>query len=341
MKHGFSRTGPQAIWMWIGVGVIIFGLWFLARTFVVGVYSIPTMSMEKTIHRGGMVLVNKLNYGPIKRGDILVFHFPVGDTVINLPEYQSMRPYYDVIRELGRGDADSGRQIVLADPDDYPLTIRPVYKREIYLKRCIATAGDTLEMRDEVVYINGRPQAWPQQSETHFHVVTNGRPLDEADMKAQYGLDVTNADEVQPLGNATEFDMLLTWKARDKMLKDGFARKISLDIDSSTEGVFPNDELLHWTRDSFGPLWIPKMAASIELTPLNYPIYERIIRTYEGNKLDLRDGKIYINDREENSYTFKMNYYWVIGDNLHGSQDSRYWGFVPEDHLIGKVSVIL
>ena len=246
-----------------------------------------------------------------------------------------------MIRELGRGNADAGRQIVLSDPDNYPLKIRPVYRRETYLKRCIATAGDTLEIRDEVVYINGRPQAWPQESETNFHVVTNGRPLDEADIKARYGLDITDADEVRQLDNATEFEMLLTWKAREKMLQDGFARKISLDIDSSTGEVFPFDEVHHWTRDNYGPIWIPRMGASIQLTPLNYPIYERIIRTYEGNKLVMRDGKIYINDREETSYTFKMNYYWVIGDNLHGSQDSRYWGFVPDDHLIGKVSVIL
>ncbi|MBN9381497.1 MAG: hypothetical protein J0H74_12070 [Chitinophagaceae bacterium] len=341
MKLGFSRKWSATVWIAIGIGVIIFVGWLLVRTWVVGAYNVPTTAMEKTIRSGSKVLVNKLNYRPIKRGDILVFHFPMGDTVIDLPEYQSMRPYYDVIRELGRGNADSGRQIVLSNPDDYPLTIRPVYKREVYLKRCIATAGDTLEMRDEVVYINGRPQAWAPESQTYFRVVTNGQPLDETSIKAQYGLDITNADEVHPLGNTTEFDMLLTWKTREKMLKDGFARKISLDIDSSTEGVFPNDELHHWTRDSYGPLWMPKKDVSIQLTPLNYPIYERVIRTYEGNKLDIRDDKIYINDREATSYTFKTNYYWVIGDNLHGSQDSRYWGFVPEDHMIGKVSMIL
>jgi len=341
MKQGFSRRRLPGVLIWISVGVILFGIWFLTRTYVLAFYTVPTMAMEKTIHRGSMILVNKLNYRPIGRGDVLVFHFPVGDTIIDLPEYRSMRPYYDVIRELGRGNADSGRQIVLSNPEDYPLAIRPVYKREVYLKRCIATAGDTLEMRDEMVYINGRQQAWPPESQTYFHVVTNGQPLDEASIKAQYGLDITNADEVRPLDNTTEFDMLLTWKARDKMLKDGFARKISLDIDSSTYDVFPVDAFHHWTRDSYGPLWIPRKGASIQLTPLNYPIYERIIRTYEGNKLDIRDGKIYINDREETSYTFKMNYYWVIGDNLHGSQDSRYWGFVPEDHLIGKASKIL
>ena len=341
MKHLFSYKQPHAIWMWISAGVIILGVWFIVRTFVFAAYNLPTGSMEKTIRLGGKVLVNKLNYRPIKRGDILVFHFPVGDTVIDLPDYGSMRPYYDVIRQLGRGNADSGRQIVLSDPDDYPLTIRPVYKREVYLKRCVATAGDTLEMRGEVVYINGRPQAWPPEAETYFHVVTNGRPLDEAVIKARYGLDITSADEVHPLDNATEFEMLLTWKARERMLKDGFARKISLDIDSSTEGVFPNDEFHHWTRDDYGPLWIPRMGARLQLTLLNYPIYERIIRTYEGNKLVMQGGKIYINDREENSYTFKMNYYWVLGDNLHGSQDSRYWGFVPDDHLIGKAWAIL
>src|ERR1700677_2903843 len=186
MKHLFSYKQPHAIWMWISAGVIILGVWFIVRTFVFAAHNPPTGSMEKTIHLGGKVLVNKLNYRPIKRGDILVFHFPVGDTVIDLPDYGSMRPYYDVIRQLGRGNADSGRQIVLSDPDDYPLTIRPVYKREVYLKRCVATAGDTLEMRGEVVYINGRPQAWPPEAETYFHVVTNGRPLDEAVIKARY-----------------------------------------------------------------------------------------------------------------------------------------------------------
>ena len=341
MKKVFGRKRPVALWIGISVAVILFGVWFLTRTYVLAAYSIPTTSMEKTARLGHKVLVNKLNYLPVDRGDILVFHFPEGDTVIDLPDFQSMRPYYEAIRELGHGDADAGRQIVLADPTNYPLSIRPVNKRETYMKRCIAIPGDTLEMRDELLYIDGRLQAWPSEAETNFRVVTNGQPLDEAQMKTKYDVNITNAEEIRPTDSAGVYYMLLTWNAREKMLKDGFARRIVPDIDSSTEGVFPNDEGHHWTRDDYGPLWIPKKGASIQLTLINYPLYERIIRTYEGNKLEKRDGKIYINDHQETSYTFKMNYYWVLGDNLHGSQDSRYWGFVPEDHLIGKVSMIL
>lgn len=341
MKYKFPKKRSVTGWIAIGIGVLVCGCWLLVRTYVMTAYNVPTSAMEKTIRVGSKVLVNRINYRPINRGDIIVFHFPAGDTVINLPEFQSMRPYYDVIRELGQGNADSGRQIVLADPDDYPLSIRSVGKRETYLKRCIAVAGDTLESRSEELYINGRRSPWPLEAETYFHVVTNGRAMDEADIKARYGVDISNPEEMRPLDSAGVYGMLLTWKVREQMLKDGWARRISVDIDSSTGGVFPFDEAHHWTRDDYGPLWIPRKGASIELTAGNYSIYERIIRTHEGNKLYWRDGKLYINDRPESSYTFKMNYYWVIGDNLHGSQDSRYWGFVPEDHLMGKVEVIL
>lgn len=340
MKQGSSRKPSPAVWIVISAIVIVLAGWYLVRTFLIAAYNVPTSAMEKTIPRGGKVLVDKLNHDPIRRGDIIVFHFPAGDTVIDLPEYQSLRPYYDVIRELGHGNVDAGRQILLSDPTDYPLSIRPMYKRETYLKRCIAAAGDTLEMRDELLYINGRLQAWPPEAQTYFHVITNGQPIAEAALKTQYGLDAANGEDVRSMGNTTDYEMLLTWKAREKMLKDGFARKVSPEIDSS-EDVFPYDELHHWTRDNYGPLWIPRQGATIQLTSLNYPIYERIIRTYESNKLDMREGRIYINGREATSYTFKMNYYWALGDNLHGSQDSRYWGFVPEDHMVGKVTKIL
>ncbi|MBS1602156.1 MAG: hypothetical protein JST42_05765 [Bacteroidetes bacterium] len=336
-----SRRRPMAILIGISVAVILFGSWFLIRSYVMAAYSLPTTSMEKTIHLGGKVVVNKVNYLPIKRGDIIVFHFPAGDTVIDLPEYQSAYPYYDLIRQLGKGNADSGRRIVLASPEQYPLSIRPVERREHYLKRCIAVPGDKVEMRDEQVYIDGQQQAWPPTVETYFVVYTSGRPFDEGYMRTEYGVDIKNPDEVRSLDSANAYYMLLTWQAREKMLKDGFARRIVAELDASTEGVFPFDAFHQWTRDNYGPIWVPKKGASIRLTTPNYAIYERVIRTYEGNRLEMQGGKIFINGLEASDYTFKMNYYWVIGDNLHGSQDSRYWGFVPEDHLIGKVKAIL
>jgi len=349
------------------------------RAFVFEAYTLPTTSMERSLMRGDYLFVSKLSYGPrvpntplsipffpeifpvdktkyysesiqfpysrwfsspVRRGDIVAFNFPYGDTVINLAEYQSMRPYYDVIRELGRGNVDSGRQLVLNDPDNYPLSIRPVDKRESYMKRCMAVAGDTLQIRDQVFYIDGKAQPFIPEAETDFQVQTKGQPLDEASMKEEYKIDINDPDDFRSLDSANIYVALLTWTTREKMLKDGFALKITPDIDSSDEGVFPIDRIHHWTRDNYGPIWIPRKGVTLQLTPENYAIYERAVRVYEGNKLEMKDGKIYLNGREESKYTFKMDYYWMIGDNLHGSQDSRYWGFVPEDHVIGKASLI-
>ena len=134
--------------------------------------------------------------------------------------------------------------------------------------------------------------------------------------------------------------MLLTASARENMLKNGLALSIKPDNDSTLGEVFPYDTLHAWTRDNYGPIWIPKKGVTLVLTPENYSLYERVIRVYEGNELEMKAGKIFLNGREENKYTFKMDYYWVLGDALHGSQDSRYWGFVPEDHVVGKAWLI-
>jgi len=133
--------------------------------------------------------------------------------------------------------------------------------------------------------------------------------------------------------------MLLTSIARDKMLKNGLAKNITPYIDSG-RNVYPYDPQYNWTMDNYGPFWIPKKGASLTLNAFNYPFYERAIRVYENNKLEMRGGKIFINDKEASAYTFKMDYYWMMGDNRHQSQDSRYWGFVPEDHVVGEAWMI-
>jgi signal peptidase I len=377
-REGARKYKKSTAREWIDAGVFAVVAATLIRTFVFEAYTIPTGSMEKTLLINDFLFVSKFSYGPripntplsipfvhntmpvtngnsyvewikipytrwfpspVKRNDVVVFNFPDGDTVINLPEYQSLRPYYEVCRELGRGNIDSGRQIVLGNPDQYPLVMRPVDKEENYIKRCTAIAGDTLQIKNQVLWINGKAVPFPPESETNYTVDTKGQQLDEQAMKDQYDVDINNPDEFRPTGIANQYDILLTWTAHQKMVNSGLATHITPDIDSQ-EMVWPYTPNLTWTRDNFGPIWIPAKGATLTLTPENYPVYERAIRVYEHNQFELKDGKFLLNGEPVTQYTFKMNYYWMMGDNRHGSQDSRYWGFVPEDHVVGEAAMI-
>jgi signal peptidase I len=363
---------------WIDAGIFAVIAATLIRTFVFEAYVIPTPSMEKTLLVNDFLFVSKFSYGPripntpiampfvhhtmpvietksyvewihipytrwfpspVKRNDVVVFNFPAGDTVINKEEYQSEQPYYNVARMLGNGDINAGRQIILNDPESYPLIVRPVDKQENYIKRCVGIAGDTLQIKNQIVYINGEATRLPDYSETNYIVVTGGQQLDETVMKDEYDIDINNGEEFQQTGVPNRYAMLLTSVARDKMLKSGLAKNITPYIDSG-RNVYPYDPQYNWTMDNYGPFWIPKKGATLTLNGLNYPFYERAIRVYENNKLEMRNGKIFINEKESTNYTFKMDYYWMMGDNRHQSQDSRYWGFVPEDHVVGEAWMI-
>jgi signal peptidase I len=350
----------------------------LIRTFVFEAYVIPTGSMEKTLLVNDYLFVSKFAFGPripmtplsipfvhntlplvnrksyvewirlpyirwfespVKRGDVVVFNFPEGDTLINLPDYESGHPYYDVIREQGNGNVDSGRQLVLSNSDTYPLITHPPDKQENYIKRCTAIAGDTIQLKDQIVYINGQAQPLPPESETRYLVKTHGQPLDETVMQEEYDLDVSDPSELSSTNNPNEYQMQLTARAKDKMLKNGVAASITPMIDS-TQPVWPYSQLAPWKLDNYGPLFIPRRGSTIELNPTNYILYQRAIRVYEGNKFEMRDGKYYLNDQEVHSYTFHYNYYWMMGDNRHESQDSRLWGMVPETMVVGEASLI-
>jgi signal peptidase I len=362
---------------WIDAAIFAIVAATLIRLFVFEAYTIPTGSMEKTLLINDFLFVSKWTYGPrvpntplsvpfvhhtlpgsnsksyseliklpyirwfaspVKRNDVVVFNFPAGDTVINTDEFQSQRPYYDVIRVLGQGNPNIGRQTVLNDPDNYPIIVRPVDKKENYIKRCVAIANDSFVIRDGLVYVNGQPPFLPPKSQTYYYVQTNGQQLDEELMKEEYNVNLNNGDEFQQSGQPNTYVMLLTNEAKEKMQKSGLG-KIMPILNQASE-VFPYDKIHKWTEDNFGPLWVPAKGASLILTPENYSLYERAIRVYEHNKLEFRNGRFYINDKETNQYTFKMNYYWMMGDHRHASQDSRYWGFVPEDHIVGSASMI-
>jgi signal peptidase I len=363
---------------WIDAGIFAVIAATLIRTFVFEAYVIPTPSMEKTLLVNDFLFVSKFSYGPripntpiampfvhhtmpvfdmksyvewihipytrwfaapVKRNDVVVFNFPAGDTVINKEGYQSEQPYYDVARMLGNGDINAGRQAIFSDPDQYPLIVRPVDKQENYIKRCVGVAGDTLQIINQIVYINGKATALPAYSETNYIVTTGGQQLDETVMKDEYDIDINNGEEFQQTGVPNRYAMLLTAIARDKMIKSGLAKNISPYLDSSKQ-VYPYDQQYNWSKDNYGPFWIPKKGATLVLNSFNYPFYERVIRDYEKNKLEMQNGKIWINGQETSSYTFKMDYYWMMGDNRHQSQDSRYWGFVPEDHVVGEAWMI-
>ena len=280
---------------------------------------------------------------PVKRNDVVVFNFPAGDTVINREEFQSNTPYYAVLRAPGisAGDPNKGREYVLSNPSQFPLVVRPVDKRENYIKRCVGIAGDTVEIRNSVVYINGKATELPPKAQFKYTVVTNGQSLDPVTMQEEYDVNIEDFDkgEYTTTGTANVFQMLLTADAKNKMLASGLAKSITL-IPANPSDVYPYDTLHRWNEDNFGPIWIPKKGATLTLTTENYTIYERAIRVYEHNKFEMRDGKFYLNDQPVTQYTFKMDYYWMMGDNRHYSQDSRFWGFVPEDHVVGEAWLI-
>jgi signal peptidase I len=375
--EGVRRYQKPAWREWVDAAIFAVVAATLIRTFVFEAYTIPSGSMEKTLLVNDFLFVSKFSYGPripntplsipfvhnyipgssktsytkavqlpyirwwsspVDRGDVVVFNFPAGDTVINLPDFQSQTPYYDYIRFIGKGNSEIGRQYVLSHPEQFPLAIHPPDKTDNYIKRCTGVAGDSIEVRNNVVFVNGKMEANPPRSLVKYTVITNGQTLDAVTMKEQYEIDQEKG-EFEQTSKPFEYNIVLTEQAREDFLKMGY----KVIPDTNVPGgmpVFPYDNVHNWSRDNYGPIWIPKKGASLTLSAENYPIYERAIRVYEHNDFYQKDGKFFVNGKEATSYQFKMNYYWMMGDNRQGSQDSRFWGFVPEDRVVGKAWLI-
>ncbi|MDR2968401.1 MAG: S26 family signal peptidase [Tannerellaceae bacterium] len=362
---------------------------YLINLFVFQNYQIPSSSLEKSLLVGDYLFVSKLSYGPrvpntplsfplvqntlpilntksyfdwpnwgykrvaglgeVKRNDIVVFNFPAGDTValkVQNPDY------YTLLEKYGR------EAITLNRANFGDVVYRPVDKRENYVKRCIGMPGDSLELRNNQVYINGVAAENPKEMQHNYFVETDGSRLTEQQFRL---LNISRDDREViseggnngqyhaflgiPPNESGQYNLLyrlpLTQEALEKARKLSAVKNIMIEPETLySSSYYPVDYNTGWNRDNYGPIWIPKKGATITLDEWNLAIYHRCIRNYENNTLEVKDGTVYINGKPANSYTFKYDYYWMMGDNRHKSADSRSWGFVPEDHVVGKPILI-
>jgi signal peptidase I len=361
---------------------------YFINIFIFQMYKIPSSSLEKTLLVGDFLFVNKLSYGPrvpntplafplthhtlpivntrsyshwpyweykrlkglgpVKRNDIVVFNFPAGDTVALNAQNGD---YYDLVYRYGWERVNTDKR-TFGD-----IIYRPVDRRENYVKRCIGLPGDSLQIIDNIVYIDGKQLPTPKNAQFNYFVETNGTFLTEKqfrqlkvskddrflfnkhpqaqDVFDMVGISKNENDQYNPV-----YLIPLTQETLNIAQKTGGIKSIHIEPDILGGNTYPYGYETGWARDNFGPLLIPKKGETIVLNEQNLALYTRCIVNYERKTLQRKGDKIYINGELTDSYTFESDYYFMMGDNRHNSLDSRCWGFVPEDHIVGQPILI-
>jgi signal peptidase I len=309
----------------------------LIRTLLIEAYVIPSGSMESTLLVGDYLFVSKINYGP--RIPMTPLSFPFAQHTMPLTGTKSYSdliklPYY---RLPGFSDVKKGDVVVFNYPReaDSPFN-RPVDKRENFIKRCQGEPGDTLSIVNAQVYVNGKARPNPPQGEPSFLVQTDGSEVKPEVINSLHIFIIRQM-------SSKDYEMIMTRQSAAVLKKYPNINSVSEYFEPKGEfnpEEFPHDPHLKWNVDNYGPIIIPKKGWTVKLDNSTFPIYRRAIEIYENNKLQIEGNDFVINGKKSNTYTFKMNYYWMMGDNRHNSEDSRFWGFVPEDHIVGKALFI-
>ncbi len=359
-----KKKNKKPVWReWLDAALFAIVAATLIRTFLFEAYTIPSGSMEGSLLINDYLFVSKLAYGPripmtplavplvhntlpvtggksytdavqwkyhrwpglghIERNDIVVFNGPAGDTALY---GEAEKDYQSTLRSEYHNDREQLN-------NNYKVITRPVDKEENLIKRCVGLPGDVLEVKAGVLFVNGQQaKLFPHQKRMYV-VTVKGFGI------SQDFLDDNDIDMVQNEGSTAVLNLANDQLDLVKKLPQVVSIAPSVYPTGVTENgaTFPNDTVnFKWSRDNYGPITIPKAGVTVQLTPQNIALYRRVIRNYEGNTLEEHNGTILINGQQATSYTFKMDHYWMMGDNRHNSLDSRYWGFVPIDHVVGK-----
>ncbi|MDP3314249.1 signal peptidase I [Lutibacter sp.] len=313
----------------------------IVHTYIMQPYTIPTSSLEKSLLIGDFLFVSKFHYGA--RTPMTTIAAPMVHDSLPFTKTRSYfkKPQLPYFRIPGFQKIKRNEIVVFSWPTD---TVRfffdksnihvdkPIDKKSNYVKRCVGIAGDSLEIKDGYIYINGDLSILPDRAKIQYtHKVVTTAAL-SASTLARYN--VTEG------GYYSDFYILnLTDENALKLKSNPLVKSITKEISPKGEynaSVFPHNEQFAWSADNFGPIYIPEAGKTVALNAQSIPFYKRIIEEYEKNNLTINGNDIFINGKLETTYTFKQDYYWMMGDNRHNSEDARYWGFVPFDHVVGK-----